>query len=170
MRGLGAWMLGCSDGSYDVYRITRLPHVLQVAQASRYWMTDPERGSLLRCKQGRAPLGLHSRSKGNEVWTQAMRDGCPYAAKRSPTSEVDDGAGVWWSLGHWSISHVMVSDWQLTLLDAHWAHSMQAQVSGMDTVQLAPAASYCSCGSPQRTGQGLQDWIYPPRYERVARC
>lgn len=39
----GGWMLGCSDGSYDVYRITRLPHVLQVAQASRYWMTNPDR-------------------------------------------------------------------------------------------------------------------------------
>lgn len=33
---------------------------------------------------------------------------------------------------------------------------MQAQVSGMDTVQLAPAASNGSCGSPQKTGRGCK--------------
>lgn len=48
MRGAGAWMLGCSDGSHDVYGITRLPHVLQVAQASRYWMTESEQEQVLR--------------------------------------------------------------------------------------------------------------------------
>lgn len=33
---------------------------------------------------------------------------------------------------------------------------MQAQDSGMDTVQLAPEASYCSCGSPQKPGRGCK--------------
>lgn len=61
--GAGAWMLGCSDGSYDVYRITRLPHVLQVAQASRYWMTDPDREQPSALQTRPRPLGLHSRSK-----------------------------------------------------------------------------------------------------------
>lgn len=79
--GAGAWMLECSDGSYDVYGITRLPHVLQVAQASRYWITESDREQPFALQTRPRRLGLHSRWKGNEVRTQARREGCVHTCR-----------------------------------------------------------------------------------------
>lgn len=49
----------------------------------------PTESSRLHCKHGRVSLACTAAAKGNEVWTETRRDGCPHVPRRSPASEVE---------------------------------------------------------------------------------
>lgn len=108
--GLDAWMLG-----WFIRRLRYHSPATCFASGTGVTILDDRvrtRASLSHCKHGRVALACTA--AGREMTVHTCR-----SAYCVPSSlEVRDGPWAY-SIGHWPTSHVVVSDWQLTLLDTH---------------------------------------------------